>query len=98
MQDTKHTPGPWFQGEALDCDYPDPLTCIDSDTPLRVCVFADGCVPKPKDLNLMMAAPDMLAALNGLVESIHACPIDLTGHVGLGDALRALAKAEGRAS
>jgi imidazolonepropionase-like amidohydrolase len=48
---------------------------------------------------LAAAAPRMLRALRGLVDGVEraaAAGVDLTGHLGVGDALSAIAEAEGR--
>lgn len=48
---------------------------------------------------LIAAAPEMFAALSDLVVAIERAAengIDLTGHVGLGDAFAAIRKAQGR--
>lgn len=45
---------------------------------------------------LIAAAPDLLYALQYLVRAIESCPLDLTGYVGLGTSIYAIAKAEGR--
>jgi hypothetical protein len=53
-----------------------------------------------RDGPLVEAAPDLVDALRNLVASIEraaAAGIDLTGHVGVGEALRALDKTKGRA-
>jgi hypothetical protein len=53
-----------------------------------------------RDGPLVEAAPDLVEALQNLVASIEraaAAGIDLTGHVGVGEALRALDKTKGRA-
>jgi hypothetical protein len=53
-----------------------------------------------RDGPLVEAAPDLADALRNLVTSIEraaAAGIDLTGHVGVGEALRALDKTKGRA-
>jgi hypothetical protein len=83
MARTPHTPHPWrFENGNV--------YGADGD------VVADNV--GEKDGPLVAAAPELDDALDGLVRAIEraaAAGIDLTGYVGVGDALRALAHARG---
>jgi hypothetical protein len=70
---TEHTPGPWTIEEYGDDDAPALIIHRDSET--RVCFMATpGSHGDPAkieaDAKLIAAAPDLLAALRGLVEHI----------------------------
>ena len=86
---SKHTPGPW----SVEHDFMDESAfAILSDD----CVVATAWGNDHVDANahLIAAAPDMLEALRGVVDTCRAdCPAGLPA---LSDARAALAKAEGR--
>ena len=61
---TKHTPGPWHVTFADPIRQPDVLPCIDApDAEVACGVFRDA------DACLIAAAPDLLAALQCIVDS-----------------------------
>lgn len=94
MSKTEHTPGPWL----LDPRHPiDGVLGRDGQT---VCRFYRDDAAVSADANLIAAAPELLQALAMLVAAIEGAAsagIDLTGYVGVGNALQAIAKARGRA-
>ena len=62
MMNTKHTPGPWHVTHADPIRQPDVLPCIDApDAEVACGVFRDA------DACLIAAAPELLAALEGLL-------------------------------
>lgn len=91
------TPGPWIWKDEMDFEN---LGGIAGANGEKVCSFGDstqyypteGTVPSDVDKALILAAPDLLEALNALVE-----PYDGDAFDGrLSRALRAINKAEGR--
>ncbi len=90
MGPARSTPGPWrvVPGGVVPCD--DHLF----QSGATICTTLHEA-----NARLIAAAPDLLDALRDLVESIERAAgagVDMSGHIGVGDALAAIRKAEGR--
>lgn len=88
---TMHTPGPWTVARIKTLSGV-PMYLIEQER-----MSEDR---QEANARLIAAAPDLLVALRDLLESIEraaANGLDTTGHIGVGDAFRAIRKAEGRA-
>lgn len=60
----KHTPGPWASvGEYVEA--------IDLDTPLSICTIASCGTETNANSRLISAAPDLLAALEAVIDDLH---------------------------
>jgi D-ribose pyranose/furanose isomerase RbsD len=87
-----HTPGPWFEGFVMGTDN----LAIVGDRDSVVCMFDRGW-PVPgsmlrADVQLIAAAPDLLAALKALLAEKAEVPIDAKVYT---QVLAAINKAEG---
>jgi hypothetical protein len=100
----KHTPGPWiaelFGGVVASVNGVRRQVALATGDPSPATEPDLAVATRDANARLIAAAPGLLEALRGLVAGIErACAAgrDLDGYVGVGKALRALAKAEGRA-
>ena len=67
MTQTSHTPGPWFDCPAIfsDCGYPSSIKAVRTGASVAL-IISDN----PQDAHLIAAAPDLLAALEGMDEEL----------------------------
>lgn len=99
---SKHTPGPWAVSEYKKIVSQNPnVKAGGIGHYAHVATIESQPDHDHLDANaaLIAAAPDMFDALSGLVVAIERAAengIDLTGHVGLGDAFAAIRKAQGK--
>lgn len=103
-QQAKHTPGPWFskrRGTQGVANYAVIETAANWHTEIARVYFGDRFVNGEANARLIAAAPDLLAALNGLLNCFNSNgEIEETAEdqlsVALENAEKAQAKAEGR--
>jgi len=86
-----HTLGPWTLGAEWVAPAEKDAYLMTSRNGQRIFVIRDGLIPTLEDARLIAAAPDLLAALQGLVNF----PNDIHK---MSDALEAIAKATGGAA
>ena len=66
MSTTKHTPGPWlFRGKSESVH----ARCETHPYGEVLFQFNDECAPSDQDLNLILAAPDLLEALESIIDA-----------------------------
>lgn len=91
MEQTKHTPGPWLVGQTITAPHPDRFPGSHE----RITVAQR--VNRPADARLIAAAPDMLDALQSLVDMAATFSTELhKDHPDVLAARAAIAKARGQ--